>query len=175
MCDRCGLPASGSHAITLSERPAHRLVGSYWEGSHDEVRAGALKVLLARAKTLSERTAGIWRSPLVVLTWNVRACSVRYFVGIAADVGELDSTGFDTIELPEMNFVSSWHGPDDGGVVEHYLHMIEWIEGQGLVRDTGQFAQREEYPNDLDLDRAPTLRLLLPVSGVAAAGGFVAA
>jgi hypothetical protein len=160
MCDRCGA-GFGSHAIALSERPAHRLGGWYWEGSHREARDGALKPLLLRARALSETASGgLWRSPIVGLTWNDRPDGFRYFVGIAGDDAPADGAGLD---VPELTYASSWHGPDDGSVVEHYLRMIEWIGDEGHRRDTGHFAQREEYPNDYDPEQPPTLRLLLPV------------
>lgn len=173
MCDRCGF-GSGAHAIGLTERPAHRLVGYVWEGSHAEARDGALKPVIRRARTLSEQTQGLWRSPIVGLTWNARVGNARagndspdgfrYFVGIA---GEDAPEGGSAVDLPEMEFASSWHGPDDGGVVEHYMRMIEWIDDEGHVRDTTRFAQREEYPSDYDPDGPLSLRLLLPVRSLA--------
>jgi hypothetical protein len=159
MCDRCGF-GTGSHAITLSERPAHRLVGWFWEGSHAEARDGALRPLILKAKTFSEASSGLWRSPIVGLTWNSRPDGFRYFVGIA---GEDAPDGGESLDLPEMTFASSWHGPEDGSVVEHYMMMIEWIGSEGHSRDNEHFAQREEYPNDYDPDAPPALRLLLPV------------
>jgi hypothetical protein len=164
MCDRCGFGA-GAHAISLAERPAHRLVGWFWEGSHAQARDGAIKPVIRRARELSERSSGLWRSPIVGLTWNAgvgndRPGFFRYFVGIAGDDAPAGGTALD---LPEMIFASSWHGADDGGVVEHYMRMIEWIGDEGHARDTVHFAQREEYPNDYDPDGPLSLRLLLPV------------
>lgn len=159
MCDRCGFGA-GAHAIALAERPSHRLVGWFWEGSHAQARDGAIKPLLVRARELSERTQGLWRSPLVGITWNDRPGGFRYFVGIAGDDAPADGAALD---LPEMAFASSWHAADDGGVVEHYMRMIEWIGEEGYTRDAAQFAQREEYPNDYDPDGPLSLRLLMPV------------
>ncbi len=164
MCDRCGLGA-GAHLVALSERPAHRLVGWAWEGTHEEARGGAIRPLLLRARDLSERTQGLWRSPIVGLTWNGRPGNdgpggFRYFAGIAGDAPPPDGVALD---LPEMTFASSWHGPEDGSVVEHYMRMIEWIGDEGLSRDGARFDQREEYPNDHDPDGPLSLRLLLPV------------
>ena len=170
MCDRCGAFGAGAHGISLSERPAHRLVGYRWEGTHAEARRGAIRPLIVKAKDLSERQAGLWRSPIVGLTWNGLAGAglsenagsdgFRYFVGIAGDVEPADGIA---IDLPEMTFASSWHGPDDGEVVEHYMRMIEWVGDEGLTRDSAHFAQREEYPVDYDPDGPLSLRLLLPV------------
>lgn len=159
MCDRCGL-GSGAHAIALTGRPAHRLVGYVWEGSHAEARDGAVKPVIRRVRALSGRMQGLWRSPIVGLTWNDRPGGFRYFVGIAGEAAPEDGAA---VDLPEMEFASSWHGPDDGGVVEHYLRMIEWIGDEGLSRDGARFDQREEYPNDHDPDDPLSLRLLLPV------------
>lgn len=168
MCDRCGFGA-GAHRISLSERPAHRLVGWLWEGSHSQVREGALKPLLRQALALSETTSGLWRSPVVGLTWNLpssppsgdtRPAGMRYFCGIAGEEPPRDGAA---VDLPEMTLASSWHGPDDGGVVEHYMRMIEWIGDEALERDNSHFAQREEYPNDHDPDGPLALRLMLPV------------
>lgn len=158
MCDRCGF-GSGAHAVALAERPAHRLVGWFWEGSHAEARQGAIKQVILRARELSERSSGLWRSPIVGLTWNDRPGGFRYFVGIAGDDAPAEGGALD---LPEMTFASSWHSGHDG-VVEHYMRMIEWIGDEGHARDTAHFAQREEYPNDYDPDGPLSLRLLLPV------------
>lgn len=158
MCDRCGF--SGAHAVQLAERPAQRLVGYRWEGSHAEARGGALEPLLAAARRLSDADAQFWRSPIVVLTWNDRPNGFRQFAGMAGDDAPPGGTA---IDLPPMAFASSWHGPEDGTVVAHYLRMIEWIGDEGFSRDTTYFAQREEYPPDLKRGGPPTLRLLLPL------------
>lgn len=169
MCDRCG-GFGATHAVSLSERPAHRLVGWFWEGSHARMREGALKPLLLRAREFSTRSSGLWRSPIVALSWSGPAGKygpggLRCFAGIA---GEDAPQGGAAIDLPEMTFASSWHGPEDGSVVEHYARMIEWIGEQGLARDAAHFGQREEYPNDHDPDGPLSLRLLLPVGTLAA-------
>lgn len=161
MCDRCGLP--GSHGIGLSERPAHRLAGRFWEGGHAEAADGAIRPLIEEMKSVSAGRSGLWRSPIVGLTWNDRPDGFRYFVGIAVDDGEESPPGFDVLQLPEMTFASSWHGPEDGGVVQHYLGMIEWIADMGMKRNATQFHQREEYPPDVDLAGPPALRLMIPV------------
>lgn len=161
MCDRCG--ALGAHDISMSERPAHRLAGRMWEGSNAEAAAGALHPLIEEMKQVSGRRSALWRSPIVGLTWNDRPGGFRYFVGIAIDDEEAAEPGMQVLDLPEMTFASSWHGADDGNVVEHYLRMIEWISDAGLKRDFSTFHQREEYPPDADVAGPPVLRLLMPV------------
>jgi hypothetical protein len=160
----CGLGA-GAHRISLTQRPAHRLAGWYWQGSFAEAREGAIKPLLLRARDLSERSSGSWRSPIVGLTWNLEAAAdrpagLRHFVGIAADDAPKDGA---TLDVPAMTFASAWHAADDGGVVEHYMRMIEWIGDEGHERDVTHFAQREEYPNTYDPGEPLSLRLLMPV------------
>ncbi len=161
MCDRCG--TLGAHGISISERPAHRLAGRMWEGSNAQAAAGALHPLVEEMKQVSARRSALWRSPIVGLTWLDRPDGFRYFVGIAIEDGEAAGPGLQTLDLPEMSFASSWHGADDGNVVDHYLRMIEWIEDEGLRRDFSVFHQREEYPPDYDLAGPPVLRLLMPV------------
>jgi hypothetical protein len=114
-------------------------------------------------KQVSARRSALWRSPIVGLTWLDRPGGFRYFVGIAIEDGEAAGPGLQTLDLPEMSFASSWHGADDGNVVEHYLRMIEWIADEGRRRDVSIFHQREEYPPDVDLAGPPVLRLLMPV------------
>lgn len=162
MCDFCGV--MGSHAIALSERPAHRLAGRFWQGSNEEAAAGAINPLIEEMKGVSARRPGLWKSPIVGLCWNDGEDGFRYFVGIAVEQGETPQEGLETLDLPEMTLASSWHGAGDGHVVRHYLHMIDWIGDQGLRRDFTHFDQREEYPPDVDLDAPPALRLMMPVA-----------
>jgi predicted transcriptional regulator YdeE len=163
MCDRCGV--MGSHDISLSERPAHRLVGRFWEGSNAQAASGAIHPLIEGMKQVSASRSGLWRSPIVGLSWNDRPDGFRYFVGIAVEEGEAPGTGLEILDMPEMTLASSWHGAEDGNVVEHYLRMIEWLSDMGLQRDFSQFHQREEYPPDIDLAAPLTLRLMMPVVG----------
>lgn len=163
MCDRCGSGA-GAHDIALTERPAHRLVGYFWEGTFAQAREGAVQPVLLKARALSDSVSGLWRSPIVGLSWNDRPDGFRYFAGI---VGEDAPEGGGAIDLPEMTFASSWHGADDGEVVQHYMRMIEWMGDESLSRDTERFAQREEYPNDYDPAAPLSLRLLLPIKPTA--------
>ena len=161
MCDRCGV--FGSHDIALSERPAHRLAGRFWEGSHAEAAAGAIHPLIEEMKQASAVRPGPWKSPIVGISWNDRPDGFRYFVGIAIEDDEAPQAGLEMLDLPEMTFASSWHGAEDGGVAGHYGRMFEWIADEGLKWDVSRFHHREEYPSDYDVSGPPVLRLLVPV------------
>lgn len=169
MCALCGEAAFGGHAVALSERPAHRLHGLVWRGTHEEAASGSLRRLIGMAKAFSDGRAGLWKSPLVVLSWNEASGGLRCLAGVAVGQDEALPDGFCAIDLPPMRFASSWHGPQDGDVVAHYGRMIEWLRDNGWRRDTAIFEQREEYPHDADFDgavpdRTLALRLLLPVA-----------
>ena len=70
MCMMCGNPAA--HRYSLATRPAHRLVGRHWEGSHKQAADGALHPLIEEIKEISARHERFWRSPIVGLSWNDR-------------------------------------------------------------------------------------------------------
>jgi predicted transcriptional regulator YdeE len=167
MCLACGdaTAFAGQHGISLTERPAHRLCGVTWDGTHAEAEAGAIRDLIAQVKEWSDRRTALWKSPIVGISWNDRPDGFRTFVGIAPDPGETVPDGFSVLEFPEMRFAGSWHGQGDGDVVAHYGRMIEWLGAQGHVRDTSLLHHREEYPNDIDLSKPPSLRLLMPLAG----------
>lgn len=161
MCMMCGNPAA--HRYSLATRPAHRLVGRYWEGSHEEAAKGALRPLIEEMKALSASHERFWRSPIVGLSWNDRPAGLRYFAGFALE-GTACPEGCSALELPEMELADIWHGPGDGDVIENYRGMLEWIGDNRLRHDPSFFDQREEYSPDVDLDAPPSLRLMLPVS-----------
>ena len=163
MCQLCGEFGASVHAIALSERPSHRLAGRYWEGGHEAAARGALLPLIEQAKTFSAGLSGLWKSPIVSLSWNDRPGGFRQFVGVAVEEGERLEDGMETLELPDMTLASSWHGPDDGSVVEHYGRMLGWVRERGLEWDRSRFHQREEYPPDIDLSGPLALRLLIPL------------
>ncbi|MFN4272744.1 MAG: GyrI-like domain-containing protein [Aliihoeflea sp.] len=173
MCMMCGNPA---HLYTLATRPAHRLVGRYWEGSYEEAAAGALHSLIGEMKELSARHERFWRSPIVGLSWNDRSDGFRYFCGFALDAPQLPE-GLAALEVPETDYADIWHGPGDGDVIENYRTMMEWMADNRLSHDTSFCHQREEYAPDVDLSAPPSLRLMLPVirpsNPVAAPGRFV--
>ena len=162
MCDRCGEPGLAAHGVSISERPAQRLVGVMWEGSFAEAADGALKQVMARAKALSDAQAGLWKSPLVTLSWSADGQRLRHFAGIDMD-GDMPE-GFDAVDLPPMRFATSWHGADDGEVIDHYAGMIGWLRENALRHDRAVLDQREEYPPDADLAGPPALRLMLPIA-----------
>lgn len=164
MCLACGDgTASGLHAVGLTERPAHRLCGVYWEGTYDDAAAGATRSVIERVSRWSAARTVLWRSPIVGISWNDRPDGFRYFAGIAPELGEAVPDEYAMLDLPEMRFASSWHGEGDGGVAEHYGRVLDWVRAQGLVWDKSLLHLREEYPDNVDLARAPALRLLVPV------------
>ncbi|WP_047144847.1 GyrI-like domain-containing protein [Aquamicrobium sp. LC103] len=164
----CGDVSAARHGFGLSERPAQVLTGLTWEGTY-EAAAGALHSMIERVKAYSDAQPGVWKSPIVGISWNDRPEGFRYFAGVSAGEGEMspaeEADGFGRISLPEMRFASSWHGPRDGDVVPHYGRMIEWMREEGLARDASLMHQREEYPHDIDLTLPPTLRIMMPVKG----------
>jgi len=160
MCDRCGEPGIGQHVVAMSERPAQRLVGRHWQGSYAAARAGALRTVMDDIRAFAGRQSGLFRSPVVALTWNDAGERFRHFVGIAA---EHAAAGFDEIELPGMLFATSWHGPEDGDVAAHYGAIMVQMRADGLAHDRAVFDHREEYPPDADPEGPPALRLMVPV------------
>ena len=165
MCLACGEATAsfGGHAVSLTERPAHRLCGIVWEGSHAEAEAGAVHATIDRVKAWSDSRRALWKSPIVALSWNDRPAGLRTFVGIACEPGETSPEGFGTVEMPAMRFAGSWHGAGDGDVVSHYGRILSWLRDRGIAWDRERLHQREEYPVDVDLSKPPALRLLLPV------------
>lgn len=187
MCLLCGDAAH--NGIALTHRPAQLLGGLWWRGTFAEARlpkpdrdvinatgakeservAGGLPLhiyphpSLEALKSFSDSRSAIWKGPIVALAQNLDCDHFAYFVGIAMEDGTSLPAGFETLELPEMAFASSWHGPDDGDVPAHYARMSAWLQTSGHRRATSGFAQREEYPHDVDLSLPPALRLLLPV------------
>ena len=164
MCLLCGNVATlGGHGVAIADRPAHRLHGFFWEGSHAKAAAGGTREVLARAKAFSDARVALWKSPLVMLSWDVGPDGLRCFAAFAPEEDEAPAKGFSAIDVPAMSFASSWHGPQDGDVVAHYGRMLEWLRGSGWQHDPVFCNQREEYPHDADLEGPPALRLMLPV------------
>jgi predicted transcriptional regulator YdeE len=160
MCQLCG----GSHDLALVERPAHRLAGLFWEGSPEMAAEGAIVPLMARVGAASLASPGLWRSPLVCLTWSVGDDDIRHFVGFSPDEGAADPNGFEAIDLPRMEFATRWHSPQDGAVTQSYLRMFEMLPALARRWDSTGFHQREEYPPDTDPAAATSMRLMLPVA-----------
>jgi predicted transcriptional regulator YdeE len=164
MCLLCGEASFGRHAISMTERPAHRLAGLWWEGTYAEAAGGATRAALAAVKDVSDSRDTLWKSPIVGLSWSQGENGLRYFCGIAIEADEAVSAGFSIIDLPSTEFAGSWHGPDDADVVSHLGRILEWLRLQGLSWDRTHCEQREEYAPDVDLDAPPALRLMLPVT-----------
>ncbi|MEO3999251.1 hypothetical protein [Mesorhizobium sp. CAU 1732] len=148
----------------MTERPAHRLAGLWWEGTHAQAAGGATRAALAAVKDVSDSRDALWKSPIVGLSWSQGADGLRYFCGIAIEAEEAVPDVFSIVDLPSMEFAGSWHGPDDGDVVSHLGRILEWLRLQGLAWDGTHCQQREEYAPDVDLDAPPALRLMLPVT-----------
>lgn len=160
MCLMC---AGLTERVTLAERPAGKLSGLYWQGSHEDAAAGALHELLGRVKAFSDRRDTLWKSPLVAISWNDRPDHLRHFVGVELEDGEVPEAGFDNCDLPGLSYATAWHGADDGPVPDHYGRMIEWLHMRGLSWDVSRHHHREEYPPHVDLHQSTQLRLCLPV------------
>jgi hypothetical protein len=156
MCQICG----GAHDAALVTRPAHRLAGFSWLGDADDA-GDAMRSLLGRAREAADAASPLWRSPTVCLTWSLED-DTRHFAGFALDEGA-DALGLDTVELPEMEFLSRWHGEGDGAVVMSYAAMFEILPSLSRSWETQHFHHREEYPVDVDPASATAMRIMLPV------------
>jgi hypothetical protein len=179
MCQLCGESSFGAHDISISERPRQLLGGLRWSGTHEQAASGETESLLRRVQAFSASRKAAWKSPIVALSRALGEGSFECFAGIAVEPGEALPAGFDLLDLVEMTVASSWHGQQDGDVVTHYGHILDWIRTSGHRRDRTHYDHREEYPHDADLDAPPALRLMLPVQPVEVAttrmtGGFSA-
>ncbi len=158
MCRLCG----GAHDASLIGRPAHRLAGHVWQGAED-ASAAAMPALLAQARAAADAASPLWRSPIVCLTWSFDE-ELRHFAGFALDEGAKAPGGLETVDLPELEFVSRWHGPGDGAVVMSYAAMFELLPAFDRRWSTAHFHHREEYAPDAEPDIAGAMRLMLPVA-----------
>lgn len=166
MCLLCGpqAPAFGEFGIT--ERPAQDLEGLFWEGTHEEAAAGAVRSVL---KTVQARSGdlgrSLWGNSIVGVSWNTGPGRFRTFVGFEG--GEPESAADEAwtkLALPARKYATVWHSDSDGDVVERYGRMIEWIGMVGHVRPRDGPHHREEYAADVDFDGLPMLRLMLPIA-----------
>ena len=163
MCEWCRGPAGALRDVAYVERPAQRLAGRFWEGTHAEAAAGALVGLLKQVQAETE-AGGAWGGPIVGISWATEPGRFRSFVGVEAEAGAAAGDGRETLELPAMRFVSDWHAEGDGEVIDHYQSMLEWMRISGARWDKSRLHHREEYPLHADFDAAPVLRLMLPVA-----------
>jgi len=161
MCEWCTGPAGALPDVAFVERPAQRLVGRWWEGTHEAAAAGETLALLAAVQA-EIAAAGGWGGPIVSISWATGTGRFRTFVG--AEAGTLAGDARETLDLPAMRFVSDWHGESDGEVIDHYQSMLEWMRVSGARWDKSRLHHREEYPLHADLAAAPVLRLMLPVA-----------
>ena len=160
MCDWCGAPAALLDGFSVVERPAHWLFGRLWEGTHSQAADGAIRPLLDEAKTVALSLSGLWVGPIAGISWNERADGFRYLVGVE---GAPETRGLQRVDLPHMRFATAWHDAGDGDVVDHYQHMLDWMEREGLRWDKTHMHHREEYPVHADFAAPPVLRLMVPV------------
>ena len=139
MCALCG-DGRRVHATSITERPRQLLGGIFWSGSFGEASSGgAIDSAIAAVSGFAVARKAMWKSPIVGLSRNDRTDGFDYFAGVAVEAGEALPEGFATLELAEGVFASSWHGPEDGDVVEHYARMIEWLRGSAYRRLTAPF------------------------------------
>lgn len=170
MCEWCMGPAGALPEAAFVERPAQRLVGRYWEGTHEAAAAGATVALLSSVRA-EIAAAGGWGGPIVSISWATGAGRFRTFVGVEAEsetgtvAGDArEAPGLETLELAPMRFVSDWHDETDGEVIDHYQSMLEWMRLSGAHWDKSRLHHREEYPRHADFSAPPVLRLMLPVA-----------
>ncbi|CAG1003815.1 MAG: GyrI-like domain-containing protein [Rhizobiaceae bacterium] len=162
MCRWCE-PGGRATGAGLLERPAQRLVGRSWQGTHGEAEAGAILSLL---KSVQAEAGGgdTFAGPIVALSWSDRADGFRTFVGVEADgAGNSLERDGERIDLPAMRFATDWHDASGGDVLEHYAALIEWVRATGHRWDKARLHHREEYPRHADFSAPPALRLMLPV------------
>ncbi len=163
MCEWCTGPAGALPDVAFVDRPAQRLLGRYWEGTHEAAAAGAAVALL-EAVQAEIAASGRWGGPIVGISWATAPGRFRSFVGAEAEEGAAAGDGHEALELPAMRFVSDWHGETDGEVIDHYQAMLEWMRISGARWDKSRLHHREEYPLHADFSAPPVLRLMLPVA-----------
>ncbi|APH71994.1 GyrI-like domain-containing protein [Aquibium oceanicum] len=166
MCLMCETAAPAFGEFGMTERPSEELRGVFWEGSHEEAAAGAVRAMLKRVQAhCGAGKASLWDGPIVGVSWSTGPGRFRTFVGIeSATVGTATDAGLETLTLPGHRYATAWHGAEDGDVVERYGRMIEWIRMAGHARSPDGPHHREEYPRESDFDATPVLRLMLPVT-----------
>lgn len=176
MCTWCGDGRLEAADFDLVERPAQSLAGLVWEGSFADAAKGGVRALLERMQARVATIPGLFKGPLVGISWNERPDGFRYFVGYEPDAAA-PADDLERLDLPKMHYVVAWHAEGDGAVVEHYRGLLHWMQMEGHARDVSRLHHREEYPLDADFSGPPVLRLMMPISkplAAASAGRFSA-
>lgn len=161
MCVLC--EASGQAAeFSVTSRPAHKLSGLWWHGVDQQLARSDLRHIIARVAAYSATRTSIWKSPLVGLSCSGPA-GHSCFIGV--DVGEAPDmpADFAFLDVPEMDLVSTWHGPGHGSIDRRYLAMSDWLREHGYTAISATCERREEYPHDTDGSTESGLRLMIPI------------
>lgn len=117
---------------------------------------------MARAAlAVARRQTGLFKSPVVALSWNGREGRLRHFVGIA----DGPALGDAVVDLPEISYATAMHGPRDGHVAGRYGSIALWVRERSVAADRNHFDHREEYSADMELDDRASIRLMVPVAG----------
>ena len=161
MCQWCAPPLLAADEFGLTERPAQRLAGLSWEGTHAQAREGATRKLLTAVQDFALSLGDAWIGPIIALSWNDRPEGGRFFAGVETTnrAGSMMH-----IDCAAMRFVTGWHDGQHGEVPDHYERMLWWMSANGHRWDKQQLHHREEYPLHADLSGEPVLRLMLPVA-----------
>ncbi|MDP3896801.1 MAG: GyrI-like domain-containing protein [Mesorhizobium sp.] len=178
MCQWCGDGEARTAAFEIVDRPPQSLVGIVWDGSFADAAAGGVRAALEAMQARLADLPGLFKGPLVGVSWNERPDGFRYFVGYEPEPGAPAAGDLERLDLPAMRYVVAWHAEGDGAVVEHYRGMLHWMQMQGVPRDVTRLHHREEYPLDADFAGPPVLRLMMPTDPAATprpAGRFGAA
>lgn len=164
MCLLCGPANRRAAEFAILARPATKLRGRVWEGSHAEAAGGAVRDLLERVRDEGSGPGDLWAGPIVAVSRNDRPGGFRVFAGLEAADGTVSRGGLpETLFLPPLRFAAAWHHATEGPVVERYARMIDWVERVGHRRDVSAMHHAEEYPRDADFAAPAALRLMLPV------------
>ena len=76
MCEWCTGPVGALPDVAFVDRPAQRLLGRYWEGTHEAAAAGAAVALLTAVQA-EIAASGRWGGPIVGISWATGRGRVR--------------------------------------------------------------------------------------------------
>lgn len=163
MCRWCDGGAASLDGFGVELRPAARLGGSTWSGSHADAVAGGLADALARLRGRVVEDAAFAPGPVVVVTLEGQGDRVTCFVGARlADVAPAPA-GLEELAVPAADYAVVNHHRSDGEAIDRYAAMLDWIRAEGLVRDRSAWQHREEYPLHANFARPESVRLMVPV------------